>query len=134
MSTPRFALIGTMPSRALALLLSGHAITHKDFWRHAGTYRLSAPIYTLRASGWPILDQFETVPTSDPTKRQAYIKRYYLPHAFINEMGEAGQDYARKVREWESRAAGTVAPAPMAKNAGTFQEADKGNCTARSSL
>lgn len=117
MNSPQFPSIGTMPSRAGALLLTGHRITHRDFLRHAATYRLSAYIFSLRQAGWPVQDHFETVPTSDPTKRDVVIKRYYLTQEIISAAGEAGQDYARKVKEWEVRAAGTVAADPAGKTA-----------------
>lgn len=76
-------------SRALALLLQGRAITHRDFWLHAGTYRLSADIHLLRTMGWDIQDTPEVVPTSDPTKRRAHIKRYHLPNEAISAADEA---------------------------------------------
>lgn len=119
--------VGTLPSRTLALLLQGHAITHRDFWLHAGTYRLSADIHQLRAMDWEIQDTPEVVPTSDPTKRRAHIKRYYLPNDAISAAGEAGRDYVRRVKEWEQKRAegmaGTVAAAPAGRTAGTLTQA-----------
>ena len=119
--------IGTLPSRTLALLLQGKAITHRDFWIHAGTYRLSADIHLLRAVSWDILDTPEVVPTSDPTKRSAHIKRYYLPSGAISAAGDAGRDYVERVTEWERKRAeglaGVVAPAPANKAAGTLGQA-----------
>ncbi len=118
--------IGTLPSRTLALLLQGNAITHRDFWLHAGTYRLSADIHLLRAMGWDIQDTPEVVPTSDPTKRRAHIKRYYLPNDAISAAGEAGRDFVRRVKEWERKRAGmagTVAAAPADRTAGTLEQA-----------
>lgn len=122
-----FPNIGTLPSRTLALLLQGRAITHRDFWLHAGTYRLSACIHLLRAMGWDILDTPEVVPTSDPTKRRAHIKRYYLQNEAISAAGEAGRNYVRRVKEWERKQsgglAGTGATAPAGKSAGTLEQA-----------
>ena len=119
--------IGTLPSRTLALLLQGKAITHRDFWLHAGTYRLSADIHLLRAVSWDILDTPEVVPTSDPTKRRAHIKRYYLQNEAISAAGEAGQNYVRRVKEWERKQteglAGTGATAPAGRTAGTLGQA-----------
>lgn len=118
--------IGTMPSRALALLLQGHKITHRDFWRHAGSYRLSDPIFILRERGWDIQDTPETVPTSDPTKRSAHIKRYYLPQEVISAAGDEGQDFVRRVKEWERKRslgmAGTIAVAPAVESAGVHRQ------------
>jgi hypothetical protein len=115
-----------MPSRALAPLLQGGAITHRDFWLQAGTYRLSAAIHLLRAMGWDIRDTPEVVPTSDPTKRRAHIKRYYLPNEAISAAGETGLDFVRRVREWERKRAGLAgagATAPADKAAGTLGQA-----------
>lgn len=126
MSAPACPNVGTLSSRALALLLQGRAITHRDFWLHAGTYRLSADIYLLRAMDWDIRDTPEVVPTSDPTKRRAHIKRYYLPNEVISAAGEAGRDYVRRVSEWERKRAGmagTVAAAPAGRTAGTLEQA-----------
>ena len=127
MSAPACPNIGTLSSRALALLLQGRAITHRDFWLHAGTYRLSADIHLLRKDGWDIQDTPEVVPTSDPSKRRAHIKRYHLPNAAISAAGEAGRDYVRWVKEWERKRAeglaGTGATAPADKAAGTLEQA-----------
>lgn len=127
MNAPAYPNKGTMPSRALAMLLQGLAITHREFWLHAGTYRLSAAIHPLRKDGWNIQDTPEVVPTSDPTKRRAHIKRYYLPNEAISAAGEAGRDYVRRVKEWERKRAegmaGTVAAAPAGRTAGTLEQA-----------
>lgn len=97
----------TMPARVLARLLQGEALTHRDFLLAAGTYRLSSPICDLRNKhGWNIQDWREVVPTSDPTKRAAKVKRYHLPVELIGEAGERGQAFARAVIEWERKAAG----------------------------
>ena len=93
--------IGTMPSRALSMLLQGKRITHRDFWLHVGSYRLSAPIFQLRDKGWTILDSQEVVVTSDPTKRNAHIKRYYISQEILRSIGESGRDYVRRVQDWE---------------------------------
>ena len=127
MNAPACPNIGTLSSRALALLLQGRAITHRDFWLHAGTYRLSADIHLLREMGWDIRDNPEVVPTSDPTKRRAHIKRYHLPNEAISAAGEAGRDYMRRVKDWERKRtegmAGTVAAAPAGRTAGTLGQA-----------
>ena len=123
MAALHYPAIGTMPSRALCLLLQGHAITHLDFWRYAATYRLSAPIYQLRRTDWDVRDSREVVPTSDRTKRSASVARYHLPQDIISAAGEEGRDYVRRVKEWERKRAagmtGTAATAPADKAAGT---------------
>lgn len=127
MSAFYYPTIGTMPSRTLCLLLQGLKITHLDFWRYAATYRLSAPVYELRRTGWDIRDTPETVPTSDPTKRRAHIKRYHLTNESISAAGEAGRDFVRLVKEWERKRAeglaGMGATAPADKAAGTLGQA-----------
>jgi hypothetical protein len=127
MNAPAYPNIGTLPSRTLALLLQGKAITHRDFLLHAGTYRLSAVIHLLRAMGWDIQDTPEVVPTSDPTKRRAHIKRYYLPNGAISAAGDAGREFVRRVKEWERQRAeglaGTGATAPADRAAGTLEQA-----------
>lgn len=127
MVTFTYPNIGTMPSRVLAMLLQGRRITHRDFWLHAGTYRLSDPIFRLRnKNNCDIRDVQETVPTSDPTKRNAHIKRYYLPQEIISAAGETGRDYVRKVQDWErkraGRLAGTGATAPADKSDGIHRK------------
>lgn len=126
MSAFTYPNIGTMPSRTLAMLLQGNKITHRDFWLHAGTYRLSDPIFRLRERGWDIWDIQETVPTSDPTKRSAHIKRYYLPQDVISAAGEDGRDYVRRVKEWERKRAlgmaGEIAVSPAVETAGANRQ------------
>ena len=117
-----FPNIGTMPSRALALLLQGREITHLDFWRTANTYRLSDPVFQLRRAGWDVQGRRETVPTGDPTKRSASVSRYHLPDEVISAAGKDGLEYVRNVKEWERNAsgmAGTGATAPAGKTDGT---------------
>ena len=122
-----YPTIGTMPSRTLCLFLQGHAITHLDFWQYAATYRLSAPVYELRRSGWEVQDSREVVPTSDRTKRSASVARYSLPQDIISAAGEEGREYVAKVKEWERKRAagmaGTAGTAPADKAAGTLGQA-----------
>lgn len=127
MSAFNYPTIGTMSSRTLCLLLQGLGITHLDFWRYAATYRLSAPVYELRRTGWEVQDSREIVPTSDRTKRSASVARYSLPQDVISAAGEDGRDYVAKVQEWERKRAagmtGTAATAPADKAAGTLGQA-----------
>ena len=123
MNTFTYPNIGTMPSRALALLLQGQHITHLDFWRTANTYRLSDPVYQLNRAGWGVTGRRETVRTGDPTKRSASVSRYRLPQDVINAAGEDGREYVRLVKEWERKRAlgmaGAGESAPADKAAGT---------------
>jgi hypothetical protein len=120
----------TMPARTLAMLLLYEAITHRDFWLHAGTYRLSSAIHLLRNKyGWDIQDRHEVVPTSDPTKRKAHIKRYHLPQEVIAAAGERGQHFAVIVKEWERQralgVAGATAIVPTGNNIGKTTDTAK---------
>jgi len=118
-----YPTIGTMPSRALVLLLQGKEITHLHFWRIANTYRLSDPIHQLRRRfAWEIHDRRATVPTGDPTKRNASVAFYRLPDEVITSAGKEGRDYVRAVLDWidkASRKAGTGESAPADESAGT---------------
>lgn len=106
MSAFTYPNVDTMAARVLARLLQGESLTHRDFWLIAGTYRLSSPICDLRNKHWwRIADRREVVPTSDPTKRAAKVKRYHLPIEVIGEAGERGQTFAANVIEWERKAA-----------------------------
>lgn len=115
--------IGTMPSRALALLLQGREITHLDFWRTVNSYRLSDPIYRLNLAGWGVKGRRETVPTGDPTKRSASVSRYCLSKDVISAAGEDGRKFVQQVNEWERKRAlgmaGTGESVPADKTAGT---------------
>lgn len=119
--------IGTMPSRALALLLQGLEITHLDFWRAANSYRLSDPVYQLNRAGWGVKGRRETVRTGDPTKRSASVSLYSLPQEVISAAGEGGRDYMRRVKEWERKRAlgmaGETAISPAVKTAGANGQA-----------
>jgi hypothetical protein len=123
MNAVKYPSIGSMASRALALLIIGEIITHLKFWRIANTYRLSDPIYQLRRLNWEINSIRRSVPTSDPTGRDANIAFYNLPESQIKSIGEDGRNYALKVFEWEkqqaNKLAGAVAPAPTDNAAGT---------------
>lgn len=118
-----YPTIGTMPSRALCLLLQGLEITHLDFWRIANSYRLSDPIHQLRHRfAWDVQDRRATVTTGDPTKRSASVSFYRLPDEVIDSAGEEGRNYVRAVMEWidkASRKAGAGESAPANRAAGT---------------
>lgn len=126
MAAPSFPNIGTMPSRALCLLLQGREITHLDFWRIANTYRLSDPVFQLRRRfAWDVQDRRATVPTGDPTKRSASVAFYRLPDEIIAAAGNEGRDYVRAVMDWidkASRKAGAGESAPADRAAGTHEK------------
>ena len=126
MAALTYPTIGTMPSRALCLLLQGREITHLDFWRIANTYRLSDPVHQLRRRfAWDVQDRRATVPTGDPTKRSASVAFYKLNDEVIAAAGKEGRDYARAVMDWidkASRMAGAGESAPADKAAGAHEK------------
>ncbi|KJV05171.1 hypothetical protein [Methylocucumis oryzae] len=67
-----FPRADTLTGRALALMLQGQKITHRDFQNHSASYRLSSPIEVLRnRQGWLIADEWLDGPTTDKTGRRA---------------------------------------------------------------
>ena len=114
--------VGTLASRALALLLTGNRITHSSFLSHAGTYRLSGYIHELRDAGWPIVTVEREKPTTDRKRRIAVYGEYHLPADSISAAGERGRRFVASVQRWESGvtagAVGAAAAVEMA-NVGT---------------
>jgi len=97
-----FPKVGTLASRALALLLTGERITHASFQTHAGSYRLSGYIFELRDAGWPIVTVEREKPTTDRKRRTAIYAEYSLPATVIHASGERGRRFVRSVQKWES--------------------------------
>jgi hypothetical protein len=124
---PIYPAVGTLASRALALLLNGNRITHHDFLRHAGTYRLSGYIHELREAGWPVITIEREKPTSDRKRRVAKVGEYHLPHDAIAVAAEKGRRFAESVQRWESgvvaRTVGAARAAEMV-NDGTLTDAE----------
>jgi len=55
---------GSLPSRALSMLLAGKSINHADFIDTTKSWRLAAAIFELRALSWPV----ETTEVASPTE------------------------------------------------------------------
>lgn len=55
---------GSLPERALRMLMDGRRIDHKDFIEHSCGWRLAAAIHELRGLGWPV----DTIEVPRPTK------------------------------------------------------------------
>lgn len=108
-TTPSYPSTGTLASRALALLLKGQRITHRDFMVRAGSYRLAGYIRELREKGWPIRTIERDKPTSDPRGRRATVAEYHLPAEAVAEAGERGRRFVESMDKWE--VARTVAAA-----------------------
>ena len=118
MQRPTYPAVGTLASRALALLLKGKKFTHGDFLAHAGTYRLSGYIHELRDAGWPIVTVEREKPTSDPRRRVATVGEYSLPVDVIQYAGERGEKFVESVGMWEAWVTvGAVGAAPAVEKA-----------------
>ncbi|MGV8892351.1 MAG: hypothetical protein ACOH2K_05315 [Burkholderiaceae bacterium] len=74
----------TLPARCLSLLLAGQSFIHPEFEAIAGSWRLSAVIFTLRGLGWPVESLDIPAPTAEAPSRT--ISRYYLPAEVIAEV------------------------------------------------
>jgi len=105
----RYPSISSMNGRTLGRLLAGKRITPRDLQGEVASYRHSHYIYCLRRDGWAVHDEWENAPTSDPTTRRARFKRYWLHRDDIKTAGTDGQQYARKVRQWEAKRQGAAA-------------------------
>lgn len=80
----------TLPARCLSLLLAGQTLTHPEFEYIAGSWRLSAVIFTLTGLGWPVKSLDIPAPTKEAPAR--HISRYYLPAKVIRDVLEGVAD------------------------------------------
>lgn len=127
MSQPTYPPCDTLVGRALAMLIEGKRITHLDFWRAVGSYRLSEPIRNLRKRGWQIQSVDVDVPTSDPTKRRAKVSEYFLTIDTLRQAGDPALVYVGDVRSWEAKMkTGTVGAVPASNASHQFNN-DFGN-------
>jgi hypothetical protein len=62
---PTWPTRGTLPDRALGMLMDGRMIDHPDFENSTQSWRLGAVIFTLRTLGWPV----ETIEVPSPTEQ-----------------------------------------------------------------
>lgn len=109
MTLQKFPRADTLTGRALALMLQGQKITHRDFQNHSASYRLSSPIEVLRnRQGWRVVDEWLNSPTNDATGRRARFKRYWLEPETIRAAGKRGRRFVEAVKDYESRAAATA--------------------------
>lgn len=67
--TPTWPRRGTLAERALALLLDGRSLDHPTFEAEAGSWRLAAVVFELRALGWPVQTAEKLAPTPDCPSR-----------------------------------------------------------------
>ncbi|HMN91658.1 MAG TPA: hypothetical protein PKC60_00365 [Hydrogenophaga sp.] len=74
--TPTWPRRGTLADRALGLLLDGRSLDHPTFEAQAGSWRLAAVVFELRALGWPVQSTDRPAPTPDCPGR--YIGIYRL--------------------------------------------------------
>lgn len=100
-ATFKYPRIDTLKARVLARLLRGDSVTHRSFDQESHTYRLSAPIFELRADSWPIATSWMVCDTKDPCGRVARYGIYDMPAETIQAAGAEGRDFTRRVFEWE---------------------------------
>lgn len=74
--TPNWPSRGTQADKALGLLLDGRHLDHPTFEAEAGSWRLAAVVFELRALGWPVQASHKPAPTPDCPGR--YIAVYRL--------------------------------------------------------
>ena len=68
----------TLADRALKRFLDGHVFDHPDFLEGAGSWRLAAVVFQLRALGWPI-DTIEVPSPSEVSSVRVWLwGRYKL--------------------------------------------------------
>lgn len=83
---PTFPKASTLTGEALALLLSGRAITHPEFEDLTRSWRLSEPIRALRHDhGWPVTTIEIPAPTKERPNR--VIAKYVLPRWVLEQVG-----------------------------------------------
>lgn len=110
MKSPQFPRYDTLSGRALALLLQGNRISHRDFQNHSASYRLSSPIETLRnALHWPITDVWLEGLTNDTVRRRTKYKRYFISPEDLEDLrtqlGERLDKFIEAVKRFEAGAA-----------------------------
>ena len=74
----------TLPARCLSMMLTGQTFIHPEFEAVAGSWRLSAVIFTLKGLGWPVESLDIAAPSPEAPNR--IISRYYLPDAIIQKV------------------------------------------------
>jgi hypothetical protein len=104
--TPTLPHIDSLPARALARLLAGKQITHKDFQGQTASYRLASYIETLRnRHGWAIESRWEEGLTSDRTGRRARYVRYLIEPLTLMEikkqLGTRLDEFIKAVNRFE---------------------------------
>lgn len=89
MIKPTYPRAESLAGRALARLIQGRQLTHRDFLSETATYRLSGYIEHLRKThNWIIETIPEKAPTSDPVGRNAIFGRYSIATELLVEYRE----------------------------------------------
>jgi hypothetical protein len=80
---PTWPKRNTFSDRALKRFLDGCVFDHLDFLEGAGSWRLAAVVFELRAQGWPI----ETIEVPSPSEKHPgrIIALYELPAKYAAE-------------------------------------------------
>ena len=102
----RFPKKNSLTGRALALLLSGNKITHREFQNRTASYRLSAFILRLRQQyGFNIITKIENGYTKDIAGRKADYGIYFFDETTLNNLRssykEEIKDFIEGVKAFE---------------------------------
>jgi hypothetical protein len=81
MTIPQLPVIQSLGGAALAMMLKGEKVSHLDFMTDTKSYCLRHPIYKLRRSGWPILDELRAGGIAKYSGRRTHYKVYYIDTA-----------------------------------------------------
>lgn len=78
---PTYPNPNTLLAKCLSLMLNGKHLTHPEFEKETGSWRLAAVIFDLKDLGWPIESYERPAPTLDAPAR--HISHYFLPPRII---------------------------------------------------
>jgi hypothetical protein len=86
MITPKYPTINSYEGVALYYLLSGYHISHLAFQGNTSSYCLRAPVFNLRAGGWPISDEWNAGNVSRFSGRRKKFKKYFISDVDLNAL------------------------------------------------
>lgn len=108
MTKPTFPRAETLTGRALARLIQGRHLTHRDFQTETATYRLSSYIEHIRKThNWIVETTQEESQTSDTTGRWAKYGRYSIEPELLAEYrkqigAERFDNFIKSVQQFEN--------------------------------
>jgi len=110
MTTPKLPRTNSLPGRALARLLKGQRLTHRNFQNETSSYRLAHFVYVLHGYGWSVQSIEKTRSTNDPTGRKATYAEYFFSVGDIkklkDELGERLELFTSAVDIFEQNGRG----------------------------